>query len=171
MKKFIIALCVSMFMVPVAYSANLKIGFVVVDQVLSQAPQVKAINEAMQKRFGNKKKELDKKEKDIKTLQDNYKRNELVMTQAKLDDMKKQIVAKLQDFKQSQDSLAQEVETMRSQELATLRDTMRDVIAKIAKKDKYDLILSQGIVYGAKELNISDEVLAAMKAEYKTEKK
>jgi outer membrane protein len=155
---------------PAAYSSELKVGFVVIDKILSEAPQVKAINDKMMKRFGGKKKELQDMEKDLKSMQDNYKRNELVMTDAKLTDLKTKMAAKYQKYKESEASLSQEVSTMRSQELATLRETIRSIIAKIAKDGKYDLILSEGVVYGSDKLDLSDEVLDQLKKEFKNKK-
>lgn len=170
MKKLFIALCMTLLLAPAAYSSELKVGFVVIDKILSEAPQVKAINEKMAKRFGGKKKELDDMEKDLKSMQDNYKRNELVMTDAKLNDLKSKMAAKYQKYKESEASLQQEVNTMRSQELATLRDTIRTIIANIANKGKYDLILSEGVVFGSEKLDVSDEVLAQLKKEFNKKK-
>ena len=166
MKKLFIALCMSLLLIPAAYSADLKIGFVIVDKILSEAPQVKAINDSMMERFGKKKKELEDLEAELKTMQDNYKRNELVMTEDKLNDMKNTMAGKYQQYKQLEAVLAQEVNNMRSQELATLRESMRAIIEKIAKDDKYDLILSEGVVYGADALDISDKVLDKLKKSF-----
>ncbi|MCK4704459.1 MAG: OmpH family outer membrane protein, partial [Gammaproteobacteria bacterium] len=78
MKKIII---VTLFVMTVCGNAmaasNLKIGFVSVEKLLTQAPQVEAVNTAMMERFGGKKQELQDLEKEIKTMQENYKRNEL----------------------------------------------------------------------------------------------
>jgi outer membrane protein len=171
MKNVVYAVLLSMFMVPLANAADLKIGFVTVDKVLADAPQVKSINDAMLERFGGKKKELEVLETEIKSLQENYKRNELVMTEDKLNEMKGNMIAKVQLFKQKEAELTQEVNTMRSQELATLRESMREIINAIAKEDKYDLILSEGVVYGADALDISDKVLEKLKQAFKSKKK
>ena len=64
-------------------AGDLKIGFVSVEKILTEAPQVKAINESMLERFGGRKTELEKMEKEINEMQENYKRNELVMTEDK----------------------------------------------------------------------------------------
>lgn len=171
MKKLFIAICMALLLVPAAYSADLKIGVVAFDRVQSEAPQVKAFSDAMEKRFGNKKKELQDMEAELKTLQDNYKRNELVMTQDKLDEMKNTMTGKYQQYKQQEATLVQEVNTMRSQESATFRDTVQAVIKTIAEDGKYDLILGDGVAYGAPALDITDKVLAGLKKAAAAEKK
>jgi len=56
---------------------------------------------------------------------------------------------------------------MRSQELAVLQKSVRDIINTIAKKDKYDLILSEGVVFATDKIDITDRVLKEMKKTFK----
>ena len=168
MKKIIIATLLLMVASSHAMAASdLKIGFVSVEKLLTQSPQVGAVNTAMIERFGGKKEELQKLEAEIKELQENYKRNELVMTEDKLDELKGKLIGKVQSFKQKEAALGQEVSTMRSQELAVLQKSVRDIINNIAKKDNYDLILSEGVVFAADSLDITDVVLEEMKKSFK----
>ena len=172
MKKIIV---VSLFIMAacgnVMAAGNLKVGFVSVEKLLTQSPQVEAVNTAMMERFGGKKQELQDMEKEIKTMQENYKRNELVMTEDKLAELRNKVIAKVQSFKQKEATLNQELATMRSQELAMLQKSVRDIINEIAKKDKYDLILSEGVVFAADKLDITEAVLKEMKKSFKKSKK
>jgi outer membrane protein len=152
-------------------AGDLKIGFVSVEKILTESPQVDAVNTAMLERFGGKKDELKTLENEIKTMQENYKRNELVMTEDKLNELKNKIIGKMQEFKQKEASLSQEVSTMRSQELAILQKSVRDIIEEIAKSDKYDLVLSEGVVYSSDKLDITGKVLDKMKEKFKKDKK
>lgn len=168
MKKMIAATLFALAVCSNAIAASdLKIGYVSVEKLLTQAPQVEAVNTAMIERFGGKKEELQKLEEEIKTMRENYKRNELVMTEDKLDELKNKLIARLQTFKQMEAALNQEVSTMSSQELAILQKSVRDIINEIAKKDKYDLILSEGVVFAADRLDITDVVLERMKKDFK----
>lgn len=167
MKKIVIATLLTMVACGNAIAADLKIGFVSVEKLLSQAPQVEAVNTAMIERFGDKKAELEAMQKEIQTMQENYKRNELVMTEDKLNELKSKLIGKVQAFKQMEQTLGQEVNTMRSQELAVLQKSVREIINEIAKREKYDLILSEGVVYASDVLDITDTVLEEMKKNFK----
>jgi len=149
----------------------IKIGFVSVEKILTEAPQIDAVNTAMLDRFGGKKDELKALEKEIKTMQENYKRNELVMTEDKLNELKTKIIGKMQGFKQKEATLSQEVATMRSQELAVLQKSVREIIEEIAKAENYDLILSEGVVFSDDSLDITSKVLDKMKKMFKEGKK
>ena len=150
-----------------AMASDLKIGFVSVEKLLAQSPQVEAVNTAMIERFGGKKDELVSMQKEIESMQENYKRNELVMTEDKLNELKSKLIAKVQIFKQTEATLGQEVNTMRSQELSVLKDSVTTIINSIAKKDDFDLILSEGVVYASDKVDITEAVLKQMKEDFK----
>jgi len=149
------------------FAAELKVGVVSVERILTEAPQVDAVNTSMLERFGPQRDELQKMEKEITKMQENYKRNELVMTEDKLNDLKKEIITKIQMLKQQEALLTQEVGTVRNQELAVLQQQVRGIIDDIAKKGKYSLVLSEGVAYADEKLDITDKVLDQMKAAFK----
>ena len=151
-------------------AGSLKIGYVSVDKILAEAPQVEAVNKTMLDRFGGRKTELEEMQKEIKDMQENYKRNELVMTEDKLNEFKDKIIAKIQEFKQKEALLQQEVNTMRNQELAVLQQSVRSIIQDIGKAGKYDLILSEGVAFANENLDVTDQVLDRMKKAYDKDK-
>jgi outer membrane protein len=152
----------------VAAAGSPKVGYVSVEKILTEAPQVQAVNDSMVERFGGRKTELQEMEKEINEMQENFKRNELVMTEDKLNELKNEIIGKIQDFKQKEAVLQQEVATVRNQELAVLQQSVRSIIEEIAKADKFDLILtSEGVAYANEDLDISDKVLDRMRKAFK----
>ncbi len=168
MKNFVLVLMfLSGFVSANVTAADLKIGVVSVERILTEAPQVDAVNTSMLERFGPQRDELQKLEKAITKLQENYKRNELVMTDDKLNEKKKEIIGKIQILKQQEAQLSQEVATVRNQELAVLQQQVSGIIEDIAKKGKYSLILSEGVAYTDDKLDITNKVLDQMKKAFK----
>ncbi len=171
MKKLVLGLILlSGLLSANAIAAGLKVGVVSVERILTEAPQVDAVNTSMLERFGPQRDELQKGEQEITKLQENYKRNELVLTEDKLNELKKEIITKIQALKQKEAVLTQEVGTVRNQELAVLQQQVRGIIDDIAKKGKYDLILSEGVAYSSEKLDITDKVLDMMKNAFKKKK-
>jgi len=165
-KLFICILLIAGFASNVT-AADLKIGVVSVERILTESPQVDAVNTSMLERFGPQRDSLKAIEKEITKMQEKYKRNELVMTEEKLNNLKKEIIIKIQKLKQKEVQLSQEVATVRNQELAVLQQQVRSIIDSIAKKEKYSLVLSEGVAFADKKFDITDEVLAEMKAAFK----
>lgn len=172
MKKLVTGLIlVSALMSANVIAAGVKIGVVSVERILTEAPQVDAVNTSMLERFGPQRDELQTAEKEITKMQENYKRNELVMTEDKLNDLKKEIIMKIQRLKQKEAQLSQEVRTVRNQELAVLQQQVRGIIDDIAKKGKYSLVLSEGVAFSDPKLDITDKVLDRMKSAFEKKKK
>ncbi len=172
MKKLVLGLIlVSGLISANVFAADLKIGVVSVERILTEAPQVDAVNTSMLERFGPQRDELQMAEKEITKMQENYKRNELVMTEDKLNELKKEIIIKIQRLKQKEAQLTQEVGTVRNQELAVLQQQVRGIIDDIAKKGKYSLVLSEGVAFSDPKLDITDKVLDKMKSAFKKKKK
>ena len=168
MKKLVLSvLLITGFVATNVIAADLKIGVVSVERILSEAPQVDAVNTSMLERFGPQRDALKKLEKEITKMQENYKRNELVMTEDKLNNLKKEIITKIQGLKQKEALLQQEVATVRNQELAVLQQQVRGIIDDISKKGKYTLVLSEGVAFADDKLDITDKVLEKMKSAFK----
>jgi len=167
-KKLVLSvLLIAGFITTNVAAEDLKIGVVSVERILSEAPQVDAVNTSMLERFGPQRDALQSLEKEITKMQGNYKRNELVMTEDKLNELKKEIIIKIQGLKQKEAMLQQEVATVRNQELAVLQQQVRGIIDDISKKGKYSLVLSEGVAYADDKLDITDKVLDKMKAAFK----
>ena len=168
MKKLVVSLLLIMGLVSIdVNAADIKIGVVSVERILTEAPQVEAVNTTMLEQFGPKSDALQALEKEITKMNENYKRNELVMTEDKLKELKKEIVGKIQKLKQTQAMLKQEVSTVRNQELAVLQQQVKNIIDDIAKEGKYNLILGEGVVYQDDKHDITGQVLDKMKAAFK----
>jgi outer membrane protein len=163
-------MCIATFISATASAADVKIGVVSVERILTEAPQVDAVNASMLERFGPQRDELQAMEKEITKMQENYKRNELVLTEDKLNELKKKMITKIQEMKKKEAQLTQEVGTVRNQELAVLQQQVSGIIEDIAKKGKYSLVLSEGVAYSNEKLDITDKVLDKMKAAFKKKK-
>ncbi len=165
MKKFILLVSVLLFSGS-ANAADLKIGVVNMNR-LNEAPQVEAINKLLQDRFSQPRDELRKIHDELQDEEKEIKRNELLMTESKLKKSKEGLIAKIKDFREREAKLASEIQAVQNQELAVFRDVVRNVLTEMAKTEKYDLIVSDGIMYANPKLDITDKILERLKQEAK----
>ena len=77
-------------MIPLSLHAEIKIGYVVVEKVLKDAPQTASSNKKLEKEFKSRTDDLQKKGKAIQVQEKDYKKNSLTMS-----DSDKQKVQKL----------------------------------------------------------------------------
>jgi outer membrane protein len=152
-------------------AAEVKIGFVNMNLLLKEAPQVVAINEKLQDQFGTQKKELDGLAESIQKQEQELKRNELLMTEARLKEGKKNLLEQIKEYRGKEAKLAKQVQALQNKELAVFREVVRNEISAMAKEDKFDLILNDGVMFAAESLNITDKLLERLKKQAKSKSK
>ncbi|MDH5484117.1 MAG: OmpH family outer membrane protein [Gammaproteobacteria bacterium] len=152
-------LLLAFFATPAFAADNLKIGFVNMKQLLTESTQVAEINAKLQKRFSEPKKQLEDMAKSIQEQEKEIKRNELMMTESKINKSKQDLLARVQEFRQMEARLGQELQAVQNEELTAFRQVVAKVLEDVAKKESYDLILNDGVMYAAKSINITDKIL------------
>jgi len=165
-KKLLLA-CVLVLATSAVSAADLKVGFVNMNQLLKEAPQVEAINKKLQDRFSKPKKELDELGNTIKEQEKEIKRNELLMTESKLKKSRENMMEQIKQYREKEAKLAKELQTMQNEELAVFRDVVRKELSAMAEQEKFDLILNDGVMYADKSLNITDKLLERLKKQAK----
>ena len=169
MKKLFL-FCALMLGSSLSLAADLKVGFVNMNQLLKEAPQVQAINNKLQEQFSAPKKELDELGESIQKQEKEIKRNELLMTENKLKKSKQDLLEQIKQYREKEAKLGKELQAVQNQELAVFRDVVRKVISEMAEQEKFDLILNDGVMYADKALNITDKLLERLQAQAKSSK-
>lgn len=161
--KKIIALWVLLLVVPASWAKDIKIGVLNMQKLQSEAPQIKEIMSRLQKRFEEPGQSLSKMAKDIQNEEKDLKQNEVLMSAAKLKQAREALVEKVKSFREQEVNLNKEMQTMRNQELAVFNGKVNQMLEQLAKKEKYDLILTEGIVFVSDKLDITDKLLTQLK--------
>ena len=58
--------------------------------------------------------------------------------------------------------LREDIDIRRREEIGKLQAKINEAIEEMAKKDKYDLILYQGVAYASKEIDITDKLIKVL---------
>lgn len=142
--------------------AEIKIGFVRINEILKQAPQTAISNKKLEKEFKSK---TDKLKKSIVTLQTKAKsleKNGLTMDDATRESKKRELQLAQIDIQRSERELKEDINLRRREELNTLQGKVNLAIDKFAQKEKYDLILYQGVAYTSDAVDITEEVVKVL---------
>jgi outer membrane protein len=163
MKKQIFSLVLIAMFSGCTLAADLKIGVVNMKRLLTEAPQVEVISQKLQKQFSGPKKELEALAESIKKMEKDFKRDQLMMTESKLTKNKQKLVSEIKKIREMSERLNKEFQTVQNQELAVFRDVVSNVLNRLAKQEKYDLILNDGVIHASKALDMTDLILAELK--------
>ena len=150
-----------------ATTAEVKVGFVNVAKVLELAPQAEAARNRIEREFAPKDKELLQQQKDVRSLENRLVKNAAVLSEAERARKETEIRASKRELRRAQDEFREDLNLRRSQELSKLQQKVTEVIQTLAKAEIYDLIVSDGVIFAGKRVDITDKILKRLRADFK----
>ena len=163
MNKKIAAILLSIFLLfPFTIYAEIKIGYVVVEKVLKDAPQTASSNKKLEKEFKSRTDDLQKKVKAIQAQEKDFKKNSLTMTDSDKQKAQKKIQNSKIDVQRIERELREDIDIRRREEIGKLQEQINKSIEELAEKEKYDLILYQGVAYASKGIDITNDLIKAL---------
>lgn len=144
-------------------AADLKIGFVNAPRVLEEAPQAEAAQKDLQKEFSPRDKAIVDGQNEIRKLEDKLARDGVVMGEKERRKLERDIVSRKRDLKREQEEFREDLNIRRNEAFEQIRNIVRDAINEIAKTEKYDLIVGEGVIYADSRIDITDKVIARLK--------
>jgi outer membrane protein len=147
--------------------SDIKIGYVDLQKAITETSTGKAARKELEKEYNAKKDELQKKEANIKKMQEDLEKKKAVLTdevrQAKAAELQGEMMKFQQLYQQSQISMQK-----KEQELTKpVLEKLQGVLEKIAKDGGYTVILEkseQSVLWAKKELDVTDELVKKFEA-------
>jgi len=157
MKKKIALFLGLLFVANVSY-ADLKIGFVNIPAVLEKAPQAEKAKKRLEQKFSPRDKQLVAQQKEIQGMEEKLTRDASVMSDSEKANLEKDIMNKKRDAKRSQQEFSEDFNASRNEELGKLQRRIVEAVRAIASDEKYDLLLTDGVIYAKPEFDITAQV-------------
>ena len=154
-----------LLLLPLSVSAEMeifKIGYVVVEKILKEAPQTAASNKKLEKEFKSRTDGLQKKVKAIQKQEKDFNKNSVTMSAADRQKTQKKIQNSKIEIQRIERELREDIDIRRREEIGKLQQKINEAIEEMAKTDKYDLILYQGVAYASKEIDITDKLIKVL---------
>jgi outer membrane protein len=164
-RKFSAIFFTVFLMLPLSVSAEMKIfkiGYVVVEKILKEAPQTAASNKKLEKEFKSRTDGLQKKVKAIQKQEKEFNKNSVTMATADRQKAQKKIQNSKIEIQRIERELREDIDIRRREEIGKLQQKINEAIEEMAKTDKYDLILYQGVAYASKEIDITDKLIKVL---------
>jgi outer membrane protein len=144
-------------------AAEIKIGVVNAQKILEQAPQVEAARTRLEKEFSPRDRALGTAQKELKRLEQKLARDNAVMSDVQRRDLERQIRDKQRDLDRDQQEFREDFNLRRNEEFDKIQKQVFQAIADLAKDEKYDLVLGDGVIYASQRMDITDRVLQRLK--------
>jgi outer membrane protein len=150
--------------IPSSASAELKMGIVNLDQLFKEIPIYNESQEKIKKTFDPKARNLKTLEEEWNSLNEQYIKNETVMS----DKEKKALVEKIQTievkFRNGQEKIQTDLKQMQQEELSKIRAIVESAITEYAEKNDFDIIMRADgtTLYAKKYINITQEIISKL---------
>ena|SRR3990167_8680011 len=167
MKKLLLILISSVFALTAlgatTTASSFKIGVMNLQEVIQQSPQLNTIKADLKKQFDSKEKEIVGSQKTLQDDIDNLHKNSSVMKTAERNALQDKIAKEQQQLQSMQMAFQQQYIAARDKALSSLFEHIKTIVDGIAKKQGFNLILTnEPVAYADDNLNITDEVVKAM---------
>jgi len=137
-----------------------KIGIVDLQRIMQSAPQMKVVQEKLEKEFRPRRDKLMSMEESLKADMQRFKRDGAVLSAAQKRDLEKKIVTAQQTFEREGQQYQQELSTANNEAMESLYNRVRKAIEIVAQNDKYDVILQkEAAPFSGAQLDVTDKVL------------
>ncbi len=153
----------ALFFAATAQSAEVKIAFVNSSTLLEQAPQADIAKKKLEKEFAPREKEIRDAQKTAQALETKLNRDGVTMSDGDRSKQEQELNRQLRDLQRMQSNFRDDLNLRKNEELGKLQRVVLTAIKDVAKTKGYDLVLAEGVVYAAPQVDITSDVLAKLK--------
>ena len=150
-----------------AQAAELKIGVVNAGQVLEQSPQKKQALARLEKEFSTRSKSLEKKLKAVNAKRDKLAKDGAILSESERKSKERSLLSEQRDLKRLRDEYSEDLSIRRNEELRKLEQEIAKTIVELSKKESYDLVIYQGVIFASDRVDMTATVLGLLKAKAK----
>ena len=155
---------------PAAFAQDPKIGFVNIAKVVEKAPQAGEATKALEREFSPRDKQLVAQQKEYKKLEEKLSRDAAIMSDSERQKLEREILSGKRRLKNSQDEFRADFNLRRNEELRKLQKLVGEVIQSLGREEKFDMILTEGIVFYSDRIDMTSKVLDRLQAKFRASK-
>ncbi|MEJ2345159.1 MAG: OmpH family outer membrane protein [Gammaproteobacteria bacterium] len=167
--RCLIAVALFVLGASLAQAQTSKVAFVNIPKLLEKAPQAVAANKRLEKEFEPRNRALLKLRKELRDLEDRLQREGVTMSESQLNRLEADIRNRKREISRTQDDYREDLNIRRNDELRKLQKRVYEAIVELAKKEKYDMVMGDGVIYASDSVDITDKVLNKLRQEFKSE--
>ena len=149
-----------------AQAQEVKIGVVNIAQLMDQAPQARVAMEALDEEFKPRQREIIAKQTEFQELSEKVQRDLAVMGETERRNAEKELRDLQREVARLQNEFREDLNLRRNEELGTLQRSMLKEVQDFAQAAGYDVVVGDGVLYASAAVNITENVLRAMEANF-----
>ena len=149
-----------------ASSQEMKIGVVNLQAIAERSPQTKAVMESLREEFAPRDREILSTQQEISDLQAKAQKDLAVMSETERRNVEKELRDLGRDFERLRTEYQEDINLRQNEEFGELQRSLLKEIQDYAEAQGYDLVLGDGALYVSSAVDITEDVLNAVIANY-----
>lgn len=145
---------------------QIKIGVVNIPALLENAPQTKAAMDALQEEFAPRQREFLAKQKELEDLTAKAQKDVAVMGETERRNLEKDLRDLQREVTRLQTEFREDLNLRQNEELGILQRAILSEVQEYAEQQGFDLVVGDGVLYASGAVNITEEVLRAVEANF-----
>jgi outer membrane protein len=167
-KSLLTLVMVGMLGLSVAVSAQeFRIGVVNANKIVEESPQYDRVRKSLESEFKRRNEDLVSQQKQLKQLEDKLSRDGDVMSAAEVKRLEQDIRSRRRKLNTTSDEYREDLNLRRNEEFNKLLRQVSEVVHQVGEEENIDVILSEGVVYASKRVDLTAQVLERLKAQFK----
>jgi len=159
----LLALCVTPAVVADENNAALsRIGFVDIPYLIDKAPQALEAEQRLETEFAPRQTELQQQRDQLAELTAKLNDNTLELPEADQIRLDRETRGLERRIKRSEQDFREELNIQKNNEFKKVRILVLEAIASFGKTHKYDLIVSDGVLFAAKRIDVTERILETL---------
>jgi outer membrane protein len=148
-----------------AWAAELKIGVVDYGRLYEDSPQAKSAMEAIRTEFTPRQRELQNQQASLKAKEDKLQKDGATMSEDQRARAEKDLRDSYRDLQRKQQEAQDDFNARRNEEMSRLQRALIEQVRIYGKAQNFDLIVADGVIYATPTLDITPQILAALKSQ------
>ena len=146
-----------------AIGAELRVAYVNMAKVLEDAPQATEASAKLEQSFSPREREIVALQREVRELEERLLRDGQGMTDVTRGGLELDLRSRKRELKRQQDEFREDLNLRKGQELAAIQRLVIDASQGLAKREGYDLVLSEGVVFASSRVDVTDRVLERLR--------
>lgn len=159
-------LSLTLLMIAGQLSAEGKIGYVDMNTLINNSPQILDANRTLTEEFEEQNNKISQQEADLNLLEDSISKEGNFMTPDKLAELQERARILDRQVRRAKEDLKDAITIRNSQLVDEVQNQIKKVVARYAEDNGYDAILINAILYANAKIDITDEILQQLRVDY-----
>ncbi|WP_413578325.1 OmpH family outer membrane protein [Bdellovibrio sp. HCB290] len=163
MNKLMVTLSV-LLVASFAQAADTKVGFVDMPKAVQATAAGKKAKAELEAEFTKKKKDIEKKEAELKKMGDEIQKKKAVLSEDALGKKQAEFQGEMMKYREEVQKSQMDLQKKQGELTAPIVEKMKTVVAKIAKEKGYTLVMenNNGVLFSTPDSDLTEEVVKAV---------